>query len=144
MKLVDANVLIYAFNSDADRHDDAKGWLDAALSGAATVGLAWVPLLAFIRLTTKAGLFPNPVSTEIALTQVQDWLAQPSAHLLQPTARHPFVLAELLRGRGVTGNLVSDAHLAALAIEHRAQIISYDTDFDRFPGVRWARPGRDH
>ncbi len=140
MKLVDANVLIYAFNTDADRHAEAKGWLDAALSGGATVGLAWVPLLAFIRLTTKAGLFPSPVSTEVAMAQVQDWLAQPSAQLVQPTARHPFVLADLLQHSGASGNLVSDAHLAALAIEHRAQVVSYDSDFDRFPGVRWERP----
>jgi len=140
VKLVDANVLVYAFNTDADRHAEAKGWLDAALSGAATVAFAWLPLLAFVRLTTKAGIFPSPVSTEVAMTQVQDWLAQPSAQLVQPTVRHPFVLAELLRESGATGNLVSDAHLAALAIEHRAHIVSYDTDFERFAGVRWERP----
>lgn len=141
MKLVDAGVLIYAFNTDAERHAESKDWLDTALSGAATVGFAWTPLLAFVRLTTRRGLFPSPVSAEAAMAQVTAWLAQPTAQVVQPTARHAAVLADMLRHAGAGGNLVGDAHLAALAIEHRAQIVSYDHDFDRFPGVRWERPG---
>lgn len=141
MKLVDANVLVYAFNADAERHKEAKAWLDQALSGAASVGFAWAPLLAFTRLVSRAGLFPRPVSGDTAMEQVQEWLAQPSAEVVHPTERHPFVLAELLATVGHGGNLVNDAHLAALAIEHRAQVVSYDSDFDRFPGVRWHRPG---
>lgn len=104
------------------------------------MGFAWVPLLASVRLVSRPGLFPAPVTAERAMTQVQDWLAQPTAHLLQPTARHPIVLAELLAGARPGGNLVDDAHLAALSIEHRAEVVSYDDDFERFPGVRWTRP----
>ncbi|HET7683938.1 MAG TPA: type II toxin-antitoxin system VapC family toxin [Marmoricola sp.] len=139
MNLVDANVLVYAYNRDAERHEEARGWLDQALSGGSRVGLAWAPLLAFVRLVTRRGLFPAPVSPDVAMAQVQEWLAQPGAELVQPTPRHPFVLAELLQSAGLGGNLVNDAHLAALAIEHRAAIVSYDDDFDRFP-VRWSRP----
>ena len=140
MKLVDANVLIYAVNSDAQHHQEAKVWLDGALSGNAAVGLAWVPLLAFTRLTTKPGLFSRPLTHASAMEIVHDWIAQPAAQIVQTTARHQFVLAELLAEVGVGGNLVNDAHLAALAIEHRAEIVSYDSDFARFPGVRWERP----
>lgn len=140
MKLVDANVLVYAYNQDSERHDEARAWLDSALSGGAAVGLAWVPMLAFVRLVTRRGLFPNPVTPAVAMAQIQDWLAQPAAETVRPTARHPFVLAELLGHVGQGGNLVNDAHLAALAVEHRAEIVSYDSDFERFPGVRWERP----
>lgn len=141
MKLVDSNVLLYAFNSDADRHVEAKAWLDRSLSGAASVGFAWVAALAFLRLVTKPGLFPSPASTEQATRQLDDWLAQPAAQILQPTSRHATVLAQLMAETGATGNLITDAHLAALAIEHRATVVSYDNDFERFPGVRWERPG---
>ncbi|MBZ2196808.1 type II toxin-antitoxin system VapC family toxin [Occultella gossypii] len=140
MKLVDANVLLYAYNTDADRHLESRVWLDGALTGAATVGFAWVPMLAFIRLATKPGLFPRPATIEQAAAQVSAWLAQPSAQIVQPTARHATVLSDLLSQTNATGNLVTDGHLAALAIEHRATVVSYDSDFDRFPGVRWERP----
>lgn len=140
MKLVDANVLIYAVNADSDQHEEAKRWLDASLTGAAPVGFTWLALLAFIRLVTKPGIFARPMPVTDAVLLTQDWLAQPAAHVLAPTARHAFVLADLLAGQGTGGNLVNDAHLAALAIEHRATIVSYDRDFDRFPGVRWERP----
>lgn len=140
MKLVDANVLLYAVNEDAVHHDAAKRWLDTALSGGASVGLAWVPLLAFVRLVTKVGLFPRPLGADEAMGQVADWLAQPAARILAPTARHAAVVADLLRAVGTGGNLVNDAHLAALSIEHRAQVVSYDNDFARFPGVSWTRP----
>lgn len=140
MKIVDANVLLYAVNEDAEHHAASRSWLDGALGGAASVGLAWVPLLAFVRLATNIGLWPAPMTITDAMAQVQAWLAQPGAHPVQPTHRHPFVLAELLGAAGEGGNLVNDAHLAALAIEHRAQIVTFDRDFDRFPGVRWGRP----
>ena len=140
MKLVDANVLVYAVNSDAERHEEARSWLDAGLSGSATVGFAWQPLLAFVRLVTKPGLFTRTMPVQSALSQVQDWLAQPAAELIHPTPRHPFVLAGLLEAVGRGSNLVNDAHLAALAIEHRGRVVSYDDDFDRFPSVGWERP----
>jgi toxin-antitoxin system PIN domain toxin len=140
MKIVDANVLLYAVNSAAEHHDASRRWLDEALSGADTVGLSWVPLLAFVRLTTKVGLFPAPLRIEDAMRQVDDWCAAPGAIVIGPTARHPEILSSLLSHVGTGGNLVNDAHLAALALEHRAGIVSYDTDFGRFSGVRWDTP----
>ncbi|WP_211357303.1 type II toxin-antitoxin system VapC family toxin [Nocardioides rubriscoriae] len=137
---MDANVLLYAVNSTSAQHEEARAWLDRSLSGADSVAMAWVPLLAFVRISTRPGIFPRPLTTGQASEIVQDWLAQPACRVLAPTARHPYVVADLLAQVGVGGNLVNDAHLAALAIEHRAEIVSYDADFARFPGVRWSRP----
>lgn len=140
MKLVDANVLLYAVNSASDRHTPARRWLDRALSGADTVGLAWVPLLAFIRLSTKVGLFPHPLPVDEALSRVVEWCAAPNAVAVAPTPRHADILGQLLRPLGSGGNLVNDAHLAALSVEHRATVVSYDSDFGRFDGVSWSTP----
>jgi uncharacterized protein len=140
MKLVDANVLLYAVNEDAARHQRANRWLDGALNGNETVGFAWIALLAFVRIATRSGVFPRPLTVSTAVGTVEQWLAQPSAAVLEPTPRHGAVLGSLLEEAGTGGNLVNDAHLAALALEHRAEIVSFDTDFGRFPGVRWQMP----
>ncbi len=140
MNLIDANVLLYAVNSAADRHEQARSWLDGELSAGATVGFSWLPLLAFLRLSTKPGLFPSPLPVDSALERVSAWLAQPTSVLLEPTVRHQEVLRSLLSASGAGGNLTSDAHLAALAIEHRATVVTYDSDFGRFAGVRWRAP----
>ncbi len=141
MKVVDANVLLYAVNESAEHHDEAVGWLDAALNGRSTVGFSWISLLAFLRLSTKIGLFPSPLPVDQALDRVHAWLAQPTSILVEPTARHLEVLGGLLMALGTGGNLTNDAHLAALAIEHRGEVITYDSDFGRFPGVTWSSPG---
>lgn len=140
MLLVDANVLLYAVDRQAAHHEEAREWLDGALSGRRTVAFAWVVLLAFIRVGTHAGVFPRPMTTEDALAVVRAWLAQPTAIVVEPTSRHPGILAGLLAETGTAGNLVPDAHLAALAVEHGCELVSYDTDFARFPGVRWRPP----
>ena len=140
MKIVDANVLLYAVNSASEHHRPSRRWLDTALSGADTVGLAWVPLLAFVRLTTKGGLFPSPLRPSEAVGRVADWLGAPGAVLVSPTPRHVDVLAGLLENVGAGGNLVNDGHLAALAVEHRGSVVSYDSDFGRFRGVTWQTP----
>ncbi|MFV2039256.1 MAG: type II toxin-antitoxin system VapC family toxin, partial [Acidimicrobiales bacterium] len=140
MKLVDANVLLYAVNEDAPHHHDARSWLDSALSGEATVGFAWIVTLAFVRLSSKAGLFPAPLSVDDALDRVDAWLAQSSAVIVEPTGRHLGLVRDLLNSVGVGGNLVNDAHLGALALEHRCEIVSYDNDFSRFDNVVWERP----
>jgi uncharacterized protein len=140
MKVVDANVLLYAVNEDATKHQESREWLDAALSGAATVGFSWIVLLAFVRLSTKAGVFPRPLTLAAALGVVEAWLAQPAAVVVEPTVSHASVLAELLQAVGVGGNLVNDAHLAALAIEHHGLVVSFDRDFDRFAGVKREEP----
>lgn len=140
MRVVDANVLLYAVNTDALHHTPSRSWLDHALGGADTVGLSWLVLLAFVRLSTKPGLFENPFETDEALDQVDAWIAAPGAVVVSPGPAHPDLLRRALLDVGVGGNLVNDAHLAALALEHHADVVSYDNDFSRFAGVRWRTP----
>ncbi len=140
MKVVDANVLLYAVNADAPHHRTARRWLDAELNGTGTVGFAWVVLLAFLRLSTNASLFPRPLASEDAFDIVEAWLGQPTAIVLHPTARHVALLRGLLEPLGTAANLVDDAHLAGLALEHGAELVSFDSDFARFRGVHWRTP----
>lgn len=140
MKLVDANVLLYAVNEDEPHHAEAKSWLDSSLLDGETVGFAWSILLAFLRVSTRSPAFDEPFSTERAVAQIENWLAEPPAVVVEPTRRHLSLVAGLLRSVGTAGNLVNDAHLAALALEHNATVVSYDTDFARFEGVPWVRP----
>ncbi len=140
MNLVDANVLLYAVNESSDRHQSSREWLDGSLNGSGAVGFAWVALLAFVRLSTKIGLFPTPLPVPAALETVRAWLEQPVSVVLEPAPRHLSILTGLLTGTGTGGNLANDAHLAALGIEHRATIVTYDGDFGRFPGVKMATP----
>ena len=140
MKLVDANVLLYAVNSDAAQHDRARRWLDAALSGGDAVAFAWVALLAFVRLVTRDGLFERPLGIDEAMDRVDAWLAAAPAVVVEPTPQHAGIVRRLLADTAVGGNLVNDAHLAALSIEHRCAIVSFDNDFGRFPGVDWSMP----
>jgi toxin-antitoxin system PIN domain toxin len=139
--IVDANVLLYAVDSTARHHESALAWLDPSLAGAEAVGLAWVALLAFIRISTNPSYFPSPMTVDEAVSQAESWLDAPAAVIAHPTARHLAVMGGLLREAGTGGNLATDAHLAALAIEHRAEIVSYDRDFGRFSGVRHRLPG---
>ena len=141
MVIVDANVLIYAVNPAGRQHDLARPWLDQALGGTETVGLAWVALLAFIQLTTNPSIFPHPLTTEQAGNQVEQWLQAPSAVVAAPGARHVSLLRGLLQETGTAGNLTTDAHLAALALEHGADVVSFDRDFGRFAGIRHRLPG---
>jgi toxin-antitoxin system PIN domain toxin len=140
MKLVDANVLIYAVNPAAAAHERARRWIEASLSGSATVGFSWSALLAFLRISTRP-VFATPLTIEQALGLTDDWLGASAARIVHPTATHARVLGDLLRSTGSGGNVVTDAHLAALAIEHRAEVVTFDRDFGRFPGVRWELPG---
>jgi hypothetical protein len=140
MILLDANLLIYAVNADAAMNPKAKSWLESALSGRETVGFPWNVLLAFLRLTTRPGLFRRPLPVDTAFALMASWLEQPSATIVHPGPRHLQVLRELLRPLGAGGNLTSDAHLAALAIEHRAELCSSDSDFARFHGLKWRNP----
>lgn len=140
MKLVDANVLLYAVNEDAPGHAAAHAWLDGALGAREPIGFAWVVLLAFLRLSTHASLFARPLTPEEAMGIVEGWLSRPPALVVQPSDRHLSLLRGLLTSTGAAANLVNDAHLAALALEHGAEIVSFDRDFQRFEGVRWAAP----
>jgi uncharacterized protein len=139
--VVDANVLIHAVNADAADHAAARRWLDSALDGAETVAFAWIATLAFLRLTTNPAIFPRPLTVTDAMGVIRGWLERPAAHVVEPGPRALDLLGSLLMDAGGTAaNLVNDAHLAALAIEHDATLISFDTDFARFPGLRWSRP----
>lgn len=141
MVIVDANVLLYATDRSAVHHEQTFEWLEDALTGAETVGLAWIVLLAFIRIATSPAIFATPMAADDAVGQVETWLSAPSAVPVQPTPRHVSLLRGLLREAGTAGNLTVDAHLAALALEHGADIVSYDRDFARFQGVRHRLPG---
>jgi toxin-antitoxin system PIN domain toxin len=142
VKIPDANLLIYALDDTSARHEAARAWLDSTLSASEDVGFAWIVLLAVLRLTTRAAVFANPLRPEEALDIIDGWLEQPCASVIQPTSRHPAILRGLLTPLGTGGNLTSDAHLAALAIEHGGELCSCDTDFSRFPGLTWVDPLR--
>jgi toxin-antitoxin system PIN domain toxin len=138
--LVDANLLIYAVNVAAPQHVAARSWLDARMNSAARVGLPWASLLTFLRLVTNPRVFQRPLSMAGAWTQVDAWLGSGPAWVPAPTQRHAEILARLLAAPGVHGNLVPDAHLAALAIEHGLELNSTDGDFARFIGLSWRNP----
>ena len=140
MKLVDANLLLYAVNADAPLHRKAKPWFEGVLSGTEPVAFEWTVLLAFLRLSTRSTVFPAPLELEDALTLIDGWLSQPCAVVVLPTDRHFEILRGLLAPLGSAGNLTSDAHLAAVALEHGAELCSCDADFARFPAVRWTNP----
>lgn len=133
MKLPDVNVLLYAQNSEASGHERARVWLDGSLSGREPVAFAWVALLGFVRIST---LLPRPNTPAEAFDTIDEWLARPNAEIVHPTRRHPALLRSLLEPAGVGGNLSTDAHLAALAIEHGATLATFDGDFHRFADLR--------
>lgn len=140
MILIDANILIYATDSNSERHTVASGWLDAQLSGATAVGLPWPSLLAFLRLATNPRIFPHPLRMSAAWKQVAAWLEADPVWIPQPTGHHAETLRGLLAEPGIHGNLVPDAHLAALAVEHGLTLCSTDGDFARFKNLRWRNP----
>ena len=140
MIIVDVNLLIYSVNEDSPDHQRAKSWLEAAISGTETVGLPWIVLLAFLRLTTRPGIFQNPLGVDAAFDLVDAWLQQHSVIVPEPTARHLRTMRDLVSPLGTGGNLTSDAHLAALAIEHGAELCTADNDFARFSRLRWRNP----
>jgi hypothetical protein len=138
--LVDANLLIYAHDVEAPAHERARAWLDQRLNGGTRVGLPWVSILAFLRLITNPRVFPRPSTIETAWGVVRAWLGNESAWIPQPTERHEEILEQMLLSGGVAANLVPDAHLAALAVEHGLVLCSADRDFTRFPGLRFENP----
>lgn len=136
MKLVDANVLLHAANADAREHASARKWIEAAFLGTEPIGFAWIALLAFIRVSTRRGLLARPLRIADAFGVVEDWLRALNAVVVHPGEDHAAILRSLLEPVGTAGNLTSDAHLAALAIEHGAELVSFDRDFNRFEGLR--------
>ncbi|MGO9593370.1 MAG: type II toxin-antitoxin system VapC family toxin [Steroidobacteraceae bacterium] len=140
MILIDANILIYAHVSSFAQHNLARDWLDQQLNASAPVGLPWASLLAFLRLVTNPRVFEQPEPISDAWQQVRAWLSSETAWVPQATERHADILGKFLTLPGVHGNLVPDAHLAALAVEHGLTLYSTDGDFARFQGLRWINP----
>ncbi len=140
MIVADANLLVYALHADMPQHVDAKRWLEDRLNGDEILALSWVVILAVVRLSTNVRLFPEAITVDEALAVVQGWLEHPMVLLVQPGPDHWLILSELLKQAGEAGNLTPDAHLAALAIEHNAEVHSCDSDFHRFPGLRFHNP----
>jgi uncharacterized protein len=141
--LPDVNLLLYAIDETAPRHGTARSWLEARLSGPETVAFAWSVLTAFLRLSTHSAVFQHPLAPGQAFDLIDGWLGQPSVVMVHPGDRHSVIMRELLAPLGSAGNLVPDAHLAALAITHGATLASSDHDFARFAGLRWLDPLAD-
>jgi hypothetical protein len=140
MILIDANLLVYAHVSSLPQHRKAKAWLDEKLNGSANVGLPWPSLLSFARLVTNPRVFERPATMAAAWAQIEFWLDCPSVRIPLPTERHREVLGPLMQSVAGRSNLVPDAHLAALAMEHGLVLCSTDSDFARFPGLKWENP----
>jgi toxin-antitoxin system PIN domain toxin len=141
VKLVDLNLLLYALNEDSPHHDVAHSWVEDTLAGQETVALPWVVILGFLRIVTRRGVFPRPLTPAQAAEVVDDWLQRPVVTVLRPGDEHWRILRGLLLQAGMAGNLTTDAHLAALAIEYGACLYSADGDFARFrPALRYANP----
>lgn len=142
MILLDANLLVYAHVNHFPYHERARVWLEDRLNGSLPVGFPWPTLIAFLRLVTNPRIFEHPQPMAGAWSQMARWLGSSVAWIPQPTEKHSAVLGSLLAG-GVQANLVPDAHLAALAIEHGLVLCSSDSDFARFPNLRWDNPLAD-
>jgi len=141
MILPDLNLLLYAYNTDSPDHLAARLWWAQVLNqDEPPIGLAWTVILGFLRISTNRGAFPKPFTASEATAIVRSWLAQPSVRIIVPGERHADIFLGLLDETGVAGNLTTDAHLAALAIEYRAEIATTGGDFHRFRGVRWFNP----
>lgn len=137
MKLADTNILLYAVDRDGVHYDGAKRWIENTLNSESGLALAWLALVGFVRLATRQGILKVPLTVAQALTVQDEWLLHPRVKILQPGQRHADIFARLLLTVGTAGNLTNDAHLAALAIEHHAEMVSFDRDFKRFPGLKF-------
>ena len=140
MILVDANILLYAEDSLSPLHQQARNWWDDQLSRSEPVCLCWTVLSAFIRIGTNPRVFEHPLSLAQALARVQSWLDQPCTRIIRPTEGHWTLFRQMLTDGQAVANLVTDAHLAALAIEHGCELASTDSDFARFPKLKWINP----
>ena len=140
MILVDANLLLYAEDSLSEHHEAARAWWDARLSGTPVVCLCWPVVQAFIRIGTNPRLHQRPLTLKGSCDRVRSWFEQPCVRLIHPTDRHWALFQRLLKEGDAVGNLVSDAHLEALAVEHGCVLHSTDRDFARFPGLKWENP----
>jgi len=144
LTILDANVLLYAYNLDAPEQPAAAAWLTGLLESGETIGLPWVTLWAFVRISTNSRIWANPKPAAEAFAIVNEWLSQPGVHALQPGPLHLEILARLVVRHAAVGPMMTDAVLVALAIEHGATLASTDQDFRRFPNLRWVNPLNAH
>ena len=140
MIVPDTNLLIYAYNDETERFEAARSWWEGLLSGAEPVGIPWAVSTAFLRLMTRPGAVNPPVTPERAVGYVREWFEVPHVVPIEPGPDHLAHLLRNLAAVGVGGNLVTDAHIAAVAMEYQAEVHSADADFGRFPGLRWRNP----
>ena len=140
MIVPDVNLLVYAYNEDAPFHDAAKAWWERCLSGNEPVGLPWIVIVGFARVMSNRRVLVAPMAVEETMDHCRDWLRQPNVQILNPGPSHLDVLSSLVHGPAIGSSLVTDAHLAALAIEHQSELHSNDADFARFSGLRWRNP----
>ena len=140
MIIADVNLLVYAHNKAAPQHGRARQWWETLITRRQPVCLPWAVALGFVRLVTHASVLVNPLAPLDAVARVRGWLAQPEVRIVEPGPRHLGIVEDLFRATGVAGSLTTDTHLAALAIEHQAELHSNDSDFGRFPGLRWVNP----
>ena len=140
MILPDLNLLVHAYNTDSPAHERAKAWWETLMNDIEPVGLAWAVMLGFVRIATHRTVLDHPMPVRTACNHVRSWLAQPQVIVLHPGERHAVIVLGLLEAVGAAGNLTTDAHLAALAIEHQAELHTSDADFARFQGLRWRNP----
>lgn len=138
--LIDANLLLYAVDQRSPFHERSLEWVTASLNGARRVGIAWISLIAFVRISTNLRATDRPLSPSDAAGFVRDWLAADTVWTPAPGPRHGEIVLDLVESGQLSGNLVSDAHLAAIAIEHGLVLASNDSDFARFSGLRWENP----
>lgn len=140
MIVLDANILIYAYDSASSRHVKAKAWVERTFSGAEPIGLSWQTISAFLRVMTNSRLPGERFTVEEAARIVDQWLLQPNMRLLVPGDDHWLLLRQMMVEGQASGPLCSDAHLAALTIEYGGVLQTVDRDFARFPGLRWTNP----
>lgn len=140
MILPDLNLLIYAYNLDSPQHEPATSWWEELMNGEEPVGLPWMVILGFLRLTTNGHVMPMPMAVEQAAAIIDSWLEQPVVAIIAPLEQQWSILRSLVATTGTGGNLTTDAFLAAIAIEYGATLHSADNDFSRFPDLKWFNP----
>jgi len=140
MILVDTNILLYAEDKLSPYHEEARLWWDTQLSGESLVCLCWPVIIAFIRLSTNRRVFRHPLIIKQAVQRVESWMNQPCIRIIFPTESHWQIVKSMLQEGQATANLVPDGHLAALAVEHGCELNSTDSDFSRFPKLKWKNP----
>lgn len=140
MIIPDTNLLVYAYDSSSPWHERAADWWASCLSGNTPIGISWAVALGFVRLWTNPRVFANPMTVDTAAGHVESWLGRRVVRIVNPGPRHAELVFSWLRSAGKAGNLTTDAHLAALAVEYRGVIHTADADFLRFPGLKWINP----